>query len=249
MPKISVIIPVYNHLSALKKCLPALVRQTFSDYEIILVNDGSTDSLSFWLREFIADHPSLPLKIFNQENRGRPQARNFGFAQATGEYVLFCDADIIMRSDMLEKLNYTLDNHPQAAYVYSSFIFGWKLFRLWEFDPARLKTMPYIHTTALLKREYFPGWDENLKKFQDWDLWLTLLEKGQIGVWLPEVLFKADVSNKDKISSWLPSFFYGMPWQKLGLKMPAVDEYRAAREIILEKHHLKIPLNQTPATD
>lgn len=238
MPKISIIIPIYNHLEAFKKCLPSILNQTFKNYEIILVNDGSNDGLTFWLSEFIKENPDLNLKIFNQTRGGAPKARNYGFSQSKGDYVLFCDADIIMKPDMLEKMNYTLDNHPQAVYVYSSFVWGWKLFRLWEFDPERLKTMPYIHTTALIKRDYFPGFDENLKKFQDWDLWLTILEKGQIGVWYPEVLFKSQTNNKEKISSWLPSFVYKIPWNKFGIKFYKVDQYYEARKIIYQKHHL-----------
>ncbi len=238
MPKISLIIPVHNHLPALKNCLTSLLGQTFRDYEIILVNDGSTDSLNFWLSEFMAAHPDLDLKIFAQSRRGAPHARNYGFDQSTGEYVIFCDADLILHSTMLAHLLYTIENHPQAAYTYCSFKRGWKLFTLWPFDPQRLRQMPYIPTATLIRRSSFPGFDSSLEKFQDWDLWLTMLERGDIGVWLPEILFQAQTRGRVGISSWLPSIAYRIPWQKFGLRLKLVDQYYSARQIILQKHNL-----------
>ncbi len=97
--------------------------------------------------------------------------------------------------------------------------------------------MPYIHTTALIRREHFPGFDEKIKKFQDWDLWLTMLEQGHEGIWLPEVLFKV-YTQKDGLSSWLPKFFYRIPWKKLGIRIKAIEKYEKAREIIKKKHQL-----------
>ena len=135
-----------------------------------------------------------------------------------------------MKPGMLSKMSKALDEHPNISYVYSSFKFGWKKFKLWEFDAARLRQMPYIHTTSLIRREHFPGFDPNLKRLQDWDLWLTMLEQGHVGQWISEVLF--EVKAGGTMSSWLPSFL-----AKIGLGKKA-KQYQAAVKIIKNKHHL-----------
>ncbi|MFA7662314.1 MAG: glycosyltransferase family A protein [Patescibacteria group bacterium] len=228
MLKVSFIIPTYNNQKTIEKCLKSIFEQSFNDYEIIVVNDGSTDKTREILKKYRAK-----LKIIDQPNQGAPAARNRGFKVSTGEYIFFCDADILLVKNALEKMVSALDNYPQASYVYSSFHFGWKKFKLNPFDPEKLKQLNYISANSLIRRRDFPGWDESLKKFQDWDLWLTMLEKGRSGIWIPEMLFK--VQTKDsKISSWLPSFVYKIPW----LKLKRVKEYEVGREVVLKKHGL-----------
>lgn len=204
--KISIIIPLYNQHKKLLKCLRSIKNQTFQDFEIIIVNDGSTDITPQGLEELTLQFSDSPiLHTIHQPNQGAPAARNRGFQESSGQYLLFCDADVIMKPDMLEKMSRVLDENPDISYVYSSFKFGWKKFKLWEFDPERLRQMPYIHTTSLIRQENFSGWDPNLKRLQDWDLWLTMLEQGHIGKWIPEVLFT--VKTGGTMSKWIPSFF------------------------------------------
>ncbi len=227
-PSISLIIPCYNVAAKIGRCLDSIFKQSFKDFEVIIINDGSADDLEAALAPY-----RDKIKYFRQENKGAPAARNFGFGQSRGEYVFLCDADVIMRPDMLEKMHQALIDNPQAAYAYSSFRFGWKKFRLWPFDAERLKKMPYICMNSLIRRECFPGMDESLKKFQDWDLWLTIWEKyGRGGVWIDEVLFKAITGGT--MSSWLPSFAYRLPFFKSRPK----DKYIAAEQIIKNKHKL-----------
>ena len=225
--KISVIIPAYNCANTIGKCLESVFNQTFQDFEVIIVNDGSKDNLDEVLEPWMSK-----IKYLKQENQGAPVARNNGFAESAGEYVIFLDADIIAKPSMLAKLLKKLEENPEASYCYSSFMWGWKKFKLWAFDAYKLKQIPYIHTSALIKKEHFPGFDPKLKKFQDWDLWLTMLEQGHIGVWLNEVLFK--VTSSGTMSSWLPSFVYKLPFIKTRNK----DKYENAMEVIKEKHKL-----------
>jgi len=98
--------------------------------------------------------------------------------------------------------------------------------------------MPYITTTSLIRAKDFPGFDESLKKFQDWDLWLTMLEQGKIGVWIPEVLFSAK-PRKAGISTWLPSFIHKIPWPIFGWMPREVENYQKAKRVIEEKHNLE----------
>lgn len=222
---ISVIIPVYNAAQTIENCLASLLGQTRTELEIIAVNDGSTDNSGAILEKY-----QDKIRILNQENYGAPTARNRGFEASRGEYVIFCDADIIMKPNMLALMEQKLTENPAAAYVYSSFKFGFKTFKLWPFDPAKLKKMPYIHTSSLIRREFFPGFDENLKKFQDWDLWLTILERGGQGIWLDQSLFS--IKSGGTMSAWLPKIFYQLPWLK------KVKAYRQAERIIKIKHNL-----------
>lgn len=250
---ISIIIPVYNQATKLAKCLDSIFKQTFTDYEIIVVNDGSSDKVAAVIKDYQeklatvdvresmlgssrADIPTYAgvtgeLKLINQNNRGANAARNRGAQEATGDYLLFCDADIVLEPQMLETMMRALNDHPKVSYVYSSFKYGWKTFRLQPFDPEKLKQAPFIHTTSLLRAKDWPGFDESLKRLQDWDLWLTMLEAGHRGWWLDKILFT--VASGGTMSAWLPSFAYKfLPWLK------QVKKYNQAVAIIKAKHHL-----------
>ncbi len=232
MPKISVIIPTYQHGDTIETCLLSFFNQTFKDLEIIVVNDGSTDNTKEILEKY-RDR----VKIINQENLGAPAARNKGFRESTGEFVIFADADVNAKPEMINKMLEALEKHPEASFAYSSFMWGKKKFPLRVFDAEALKKINFITSTTLIRREHFPGWDEKLKKFQDWDLWLMMVEKGRSGIWIPEFLFSIK-PRKTGISSWLPSFMYKIPWEKIGWTPRAIKKYKEALKIIKVKHNL-----------
>lgn len=281
---VSIIIPHYNHTKALRRCLDSIVQQTWRDFKIIIVDDGSNATEKESLKKIVASFsqfhgtnhetarfhgPEPGTERFNgpeagteqlngseaqvawshgtdrgtkinlifAEHRGANAARNRGARQANGKYLLFCDADIVMRPDMLEKMVKTMEVHPEAAYVYSSFRFGWKIFHLWSFDESKLKQNNFIHTTSLLRREYFSGFDEKINRLQDWDFWLTILEHGGQGIWIPEVLFQV-ISHKHGMSLWLPKFIYKIPWLKLGIHIKTLEDFNLAKKIVLEKHKI-----------
>lgn len=102
MPKISVIVPVYNVEQYLVKCLDSIVNQTFQDIEIICINDGSTDNSGKILEEYAQKDERF--KIINQENKGLSVARNEGLLCATGEYISFIDGDDFIHSRFIEVL-------------------------------------------------------------------------------------------------------------------------------------------------
>lgn len=238
-PLISVIIPVYNHAHTLKRTLESLFNQTYRPLEVIVVNDGSTDNFDEVVKEclMLTDGDCIGagsvLSVISQPNSGAPVARNRGFAMSKGEYVIFWDADTLADHHMLEKMFNTLQHHPEASYVYSQFKFGWKTIKSQRFDAEKLKQVNYIDATSLMRRADFPKFDESLKRFQDWDLWLTILEQGKTGIFIPEVLYEKVVGSREGISRWLPSFMYQLPW-----KSKEVEKYDAAKEIIVKKHHL-----------
>ena len=233
--RISIIIPSYQHADTLLACLKSVFGQTRKPDEVIVVDDGSTDDTQAVLAPF----REQGVTVIAQENRGSNPARNVGFKASSGDWVMFCDADVVMRPDMLEKLSAALDEHADASYAYSGFQFAWKQMPSYPFDASRLRQMNYIHTTALIRREHFPGFDESVRRFQDWDVWLTMLEAGHMGVHVPEKLFFViDMSGRRGISQWFPSILLRIPWERLGWTPSPVRKYLEAKAVIMKKHGL-----------
>lgn len=226
---ISVIIPHYNHARVLGRALESVMGQSRKDIEIIVVDDDSEEAQKEYLRKEIMPK-FTQVKFVFVEHAGASAARNRGFKESKGEYVIFWDADIVGQPEMLAKMKKALDEHPEASYAYSSFKFGWKKFVCGQFDAERLKQVNFITTTSLIRRAHFSSFDETLKKFQDWDLWLAMLEQGHIGVWVSEILF--NIAPKGTMSQWLPSFLYRFPW----LPLPAIEKYFYWKAIVQKKH-------------
>lgn len=108
MPKFSIIIPVYNVEKYIKKCLDSVVNQTFKDYEIIVVNDGTQDKSMDIVKNY-------DVKIINQKNQGQSAARNNGVKKAKGEYIIFLDSDDYWKKDLLKEINKSLKNNPDVV--------------------------------------------------------------------------------------------------------------------------------------
>jgi glycosyltransferase involved in cell wall biosynthesis len=234
-PLISVVIPTYQHAASLPKCLASVFAQTYQTLEIIVVDDGSTDNT----QEVLADYANK-VTIVKQDNAGSNPARNRGLQEARGEFIIFCDADVTMLPKMLETMHTVLVQHPEASYAYSGFWFGWKHFKGLAFDADKLRRLNYIHTSSLVRRADFPGFDNAIKRLQDWDVWLTMLEQGKRGILVPQTLFSVGIDGASRIgSSWLPAFVYKLPWAKFGWKPHRVAKYEAARAIICQKHKLE----------
>jgi len=101
MPKISVIIPVYNTEKFLREALDSIINQSFKDIEIIAINDGSTDNCLEILNEYAKNDNRL--KVYSQENQGQAIARNFGLDNSSGDYIYFFDSDDILLPTALEE--------------------------------------------------------------------------------------------------------------------------------------------------
>lgn len=99
---LSIIVPVYNSEKYLKRCLDSIINQTYSNLEIILINDGSTDSSKSICEEYCKK--DIRIKMYSQENCGPSSARNIGIKKASGEYIMFVDSDDKLETNILEKL-------------------------------------------------------------------------------------------------------------------------------------------------
>lgn len=89
----SIIIPTYNSEDKIITCLENLINQSFSDFEILVINDGSTDNTMIVVNKFISEHPNHNIKLYNIKNQGPGMARNYGIKHAQGQYIWFIDDD------------------------------------------------------------------------------------------------------------------------------------------------------------
>lgn len=118
----SVIIPVYNAEGTLRRCLDSLVGQQFSNYELLLINDGSTDGSDAICREYASTYSCV--RYFAKENGGVSSARNLGLEQAKGEYILFVDSDDYVSEDYFALLSHTLESNAVDLLMFGYRNFG-----------------------------------------------------------------------------------------------------------------------------
>lgn len=186
MPKISIIIPVYNGENTIRETLDSVFAQTFQDWELIISNDGSTDR-TLEMVEAISDSR---LRIISDTNAGLSESRNRGIRIAKGEYISFLDADDLWSSDKLEAQLQALENNPQAAVAYSWTNYideksNWVRSGLHLSPQGNVLSELFIHnflengSNFLVRREaldrvgYF---ETSLTSAQDWDLYLRLAD-------------------------------------------------------------------------
>ncbi|MGI8654628.1 MAG: glycosyltransferase family 2 protein [Pyrinomonadaceae bacterium] len=119
MPFFSVVIPTFNRASFIAKSVESVLAQDFDDFEVLVIDDGSTDNTAEVMRErFAAD---ARVKYFRQPNMERGAARNHGFRKALGQYVLFLDSDDLMHSDHLRTLMEVIETHPGINFLATKF--------------------------------------------------------------------------------------------------------------------------------
>lgn len=143
------------------------------------------------------NHPAEVLVI--EEGKGPGEKRNLGAARASQPYIFFCDDDVVIREGSLRLLFAALERDPGAAFAYTDcqhVVHEGVEFRQksalrisGEFDPQRLEKENFISPMSLIRKEAFTGFDEELRMYEDWDFWLTLVKAGARGVWVPEAIY------------------------------------------------------------
>jgi hypothetical protein len=144
--------------------LTSLACQTFRDFDIIVSHD---------------------------HGRGANWARNRGFELVDTPFVLFSDDDILWEPQALEWMMAALELHPEASYSYGCYSIpevGTQCDH--PFDAERLRRHNFISTMSIIRTADFPGFDESIRRFQDWDVWLTMLQRGQTGVYCGSHIFQ-----------------------------------------------------------
>lgn len=139
--------------------------------------------------------------------------RNRGASTLENKYLLFVDDDCVLSDRAIPFMVHFLENNPAVDFVYSDYhriiLPGVEScapagnFPAGPFDVRRLRTSNYINTTSMIRRPAFPGWDEKFERFQDWDFWLTTVEGGSVGGYIPDplyTLYQIDQSVSDRIN-------------------------------------------------
>lgn len=114
-PEISIIVPVYNVEKYIDRCMDSILRQTFADFELILVDDGSLDQSGTICDEYAEKDNRI--RVIHQKNRGLSSARNVGLANAGGKYVMFCDSDDYVSDRWCETMYAQIEQQPNALVV------------------------------------------------------------------------------------------------------------------------------------
>ncbi len=201
MPTISVIIPVYNGEKTIRETIESVLNQTFTDFELIVIDDGSQDKTV----EIVSSIRDERLKIFSYPNSGVSISRNRGISHVSGEYISFIDADDLWTEDKLELQLKALQENPQAAVAYSwtkcidesgNFsrrgshisVTGDVYAKLLLIDFIENGSNPLIRKQALTEVGEF---DASVSPSEDRDMWLRLAAKYHfVAVPSPQILYR-----------------------------------------------------------
>jgi glycosyltransferase involved in cell wall biosynthesis len=214
-PRVSIVIPTYNHLHYLPKALETALDQTYEDIEVIAVNDGSTDGTRQWLDEY--RHPKL--RVIHQENKGPAEAINTGMRAAQGEFVTWMSADNYCADYFVEAFAAALDSNPEKAFAFSPY---------YVID-AEDKICSIYFATVLALRElitrtghhrgnasfmYRKSVHEKVGMYEGWacdsDMWANILERfGSVYLIEPVYYYRihdamATQTKQPEINEWAP---------------------------------------------
>jgi glycosyltransferase involved in cell wall biosynthesis len=206
--KVSVIIPTYDRIETLPRALRSVINQTFSDWELIVVDDGSTD---YTVEMILRDYPTV--RLHRQENGGVSSARNSGVALASGEWIAFLDSDDVWLPEKLERQLSALANEPELRLSHTD--------EIWIRND-RSVNQPKAYTKAgggiyhrclplccicpssvLLRRDLFDeigGFDETFPVCEDYDLWLRITAREPVH-YLDEALVRKYGGHEDQLST------------------------------------------------
>ena len=207
-PAISVVIPTYNQADYLATALNSVLAQTYRGYEIVIVDDGSTDETAHIVRNFVMARPRQ-ISYVRQPNCGLAAARNAGIRAAKGHWVALLDSDDIWLPDFLETMLRLLHEHPQTDVFYC----GVQFMDAHGIDLPQVsnQTVPSHHMYAALLRANFliPStiflrkmavvgagyFDPAFRRLQDWELWWRMLQLGYGFVGTEEILVRYRVHD------------------------------------------------------
>ena len=191
-PLVSIIIPVYNYGKTLDMALASVFEQTYSNIEIVVIDDGSTDKFT----QLKLDKLSIPnTKVIRQDNGGPSNARNNGIKSSTGKYILPLDSDDFMLPSYVDECVKLISRDDNLSPIYCDTIHEGQMKGMEErpeWSKDRLIQGPFIVNCSMFSREAFDsvgGFDESLKGWEDYDFWLRMALKGYIGKRIPKPLF------------------------------------------------------------
>lgn len=187
---VSVVIPVYNRETTIERAIRSVLEQTYSDFEIIVVDDGSEDNSSQVIRSLQQGNDKI--RYYYQKNSGPSAARNKGITEARGEYIAFLDSDDYWYPQKLAKQMALFETHPEVGIVYCWAEVINHRGKKWCKSP---KYTGHVFEDLLAEGNFIPtsgtlakrqtllevgGFDEALKSTEDWDLWLRITSNYEI---------------------------------------------------------------------
>jgi glycosyltransferase involved in cell wall biosynthesis len=195
-PIVSIVVPFYNQLEYLAECIGSVIIQTFDGWELIIVDDASTEE---GVDEILSGFDKKIRLIRHASNRGLGAARNTGFEAARGQLVLPLDSDDFLHPTFVARTLAALDKKPDADCVFTDFqLFGCSD-EVWKYSvrsPSEMLTVQWIPGpgTVMYKRVWqaVGGYDEVRPPYcgnEDWDFWIAAVENGIKAVHVPEALY------------------------------------------------------------
>jgi glycosyltransferase involved in cell wall biosynthesis len=192
-PLVSVIVTCFNKGNYIKETSESILAQTYPNFEIVIVNDGSTDNSKKVLDEI----KDPKVKVYHTSNKGVVAARNTAVLNSYGKYILPVDGDDLISVSYLEEAVDIMEKNINAGIVYCDVeLFGEDYRTKWDLKPYSLETILEtnpIHVSALCRREDYDkigGWKSNTEYFyEDWDFFLSIIELGRDVFQIPKVLF------------------------------------------------------------
>lgn len=187
MPFYSIVLPLYNKENFIQKTVESVLNQSFFDFELIIINDGSTDSSE----KIISKFNDLRIKYFLKENEGVAKARNFGIEKSSADYICFLDADDYWNVDYLKTMHFYINNVPDQ-YVFSSaieietkktiFAASYSIkktgdFEVVNFFEASQKNSILWTSSAIIHKNVFEKtgtFDTLISKGEDTDMWIRI---------------------------------------------------------------------------
>jgi len=195
---ISVVVPAYNAARHIERCLESIRRQTFEEFEVIVVDDGSRDDTA----AIVGRWPDPRVRLVRQQNQGVSAARNRGIDEARGEWIAFLDADDEWLPEFLQKASRAANDHPDCIAVFTNFVdsstkkpvipkLGGAPCRLESYFDFVLETRQGMWSSCvLIKREALlaiGGFPVGVTHGEDGDTWVRLAWSGPV-VYVPEAL-------------------------------------------------------------
>lgn len=183
-PRVSIIMPTHNRAKMLKKAIKSVLAQRFKNFELIIINDGSTDST----KEVVKSFKDPRIVYLEKKNKGPASARNFGLLKTKGRYISYLDDDDIYYPQHLRVLSKYLDKHPRVGLVYGNALVKKRgkfyIYYPYDYSKASLEIDNIISYNSLMHRrsclDKIGFIDKSLAVGSDWDLWLRISDSYKI---------------------------------------------------------------------
>lgn len=184
-PKVSVVIPTYNHVQYLRYALDSVINQSYPNLEVLVIDDGSTDGTAELVKGY-----GLKANYFYKQNGGTPSALNLGLSQATGKYICWLSADDAFLEDKVSKQVTLMESDPSLGFSYTSFVVidsngkeQYDVISPYYSNKQEMVTKLlggcFINGSSVMMRssalQHIGNFDESLPQAHDYDLWFRFL--------------------------------------------------------------------------